>query len=265
MNSFNFSSFFIYFFFFVISIGDSVQAYAGQGRRELFELRRRTELLAKSPGDSRGGREPWNFFRFVQQSSQFIRPPPLFPFSSLSRDSQKRYFPGDSLNEILFAPLDDVVMGGASASTYDSRSRLWKGYVTDVNNGGFLGIRSKPFAQTLDLSQCQGVVFKLRLREPSRSKLRFKVGVRDSTDFNGLVWNASFDLQGNDKVETVRIPFSKLMPNRFASRVPVTKPLQTDRIAALQLVYSKFEYDGDLNPNFLLGNIEVVVEYVGVY
>jgi outer membrane protein assembly factor BamB len=39
-----------------------------------------------------------------------------------------------------FAPLDDVVMGGASYSTIDNNTGIWCGYVTDANNGGFVGI-----------------------------------------------------------------------------------------------------------------------------
>ena len=57
-------------------------------------------------------------------------------------------------------PLDDVVMGGASASSFDNDSRRWKGEVTSLNSGGFVGIRCKKLR--LDLSATQGVALKLK-------------------------------------------------------------------------------------------------------
>ena len=52
--------------------------------------------------------------------------------------------PSSSENFFRFSPLDDVVMGGASSSTIDNNTGIWKGTVTDANNGGFVGVRSVP-------------------------------------------------------------------------------------------------------------------------
>ena len=57
-------------------------------------------------------------------------------------------------NTFTFAPLDDVVMGGVSSSTFSSATGKWTGIVSESNSGGFIGIRSTPFSNTLDMSEC---------------------------------------------------------------------------------------------------------------
>eukprot|EP00320_Phaeocystis_rex_P016123 CAMPEP_0119090564 /NCGR_PEP_ID=MMETSP1178-20130426/153160_1 /TAXON_ID=33656 /ORGANISM="unid sp, Strain CCMP2000" /LENGTH=41 /DNA_ID= /DNA_START= /DNA_END= /DNA_ORIENTATION= len=38
--------------------------------------------------------------------------------------------PGDSFGDLQLYPLDDVVMGGASSSSFDNVQRKWAGEVT---------------------------------------------------------------------------------------------------------------------------------------
>ncbi|KAL7471404.1 hypothetical protein ACHAXS_011704 [Conticribra weissflogii] len=175
-----------------------------------------------------------------------------------------------------FAPLDDVVMGGASSSTIDNNTGMWTGTVTDANNGGFVGIRSTPFSNglSLDMSDCKGVELRLRLGNGKR----FKFVVRDSTEFNGVCWTTSFDatvnggvgngltklFDGSRKIDngddfksiTVRVPFEKQIPTIFAKTVP-GKVFDVKNVVGFQLAYSKFEYDGKLNENFELGEFSL--------
>ena len=150
-------------------------------------------------------------------------------------------------NFFRFSPLDDVVMGGASESTFDNNTGIWKGTVTSVNNGGFVGIRSNPFAQPLDMESCTGLEIKLRGGDGKR----FKGTVRDSTDFNGICWTTSFDTgssfsplnlwNGGDQsgiVGTVKLPFNKQIPTIFARTVP-DQVFRSDNVQGIQFAYSK--------------------------
>ncbi len=94
-------------------------------------------------------RTPWDVLRFISQSSKFVQS----PFASFSRKSTMKQTvikPGEILwtptsssssssSLLRFAPLDDVVMGGASYSTIDNNTGIWCGYVTDANNGWICG------------------------------------------------------------------------------------------------------------------------------
>jgi hypothetical protein len=91
-------------------------------------------------------RTPWDVLRFISQSSKFVQS----PFASFSRKSTMKptvikpgeilWTPTSSSSSFLrFAPLDDVVMGGASYSTIDNNTGIWCGYVTDANNGWICG------------------------------------------------------------------------------------------------------------------------------
>eukprot|EP00538_Stauroneis_constricta_P005113 CAMPEP_0119545706 /NCGR_PEP_ID=MMETSP1352-20130426/380_1 /TAXON_ID=265584 /ORGANISM="Stauroneis constricta, Strain CCMP1120" /LENGTH=246 /DNA_ID=CAMNT_0007590291 /DNA_START=267 /DNA_END=1007 /DNA_ORIENTATION=- len=207
-------------------------------------------------------RKPWNVFRFVEQSSKFIN---IIPKKAMagsvgagvtiwnSQDDAKAGF--------TFAPLDDVVMGGASSSTF--RNGRWTGEVTDANNGGFIGIRSTPSLE-LDMSQCKGL--KVTLRGDSIAR-RMKIGLRDNAEFNGIVWNSSFDVPGgkNNRDVTIKLPFNKLIPNRFANTVSDAGDFNTSNVAGIQFVYSKFEYEGALNPKFSLGDIDIEIKKIESY
>lgn len=206
-------------------------------------------------------RQAWSPFRFVQQSSKFVS----FPFAPPKGD--RTISPGEVLwspdqsssNGFRFGPLDDVVMGGVSSSSFDDSTGIWSGTVTDANNGGFIGIRSYPSFQW-DMSKCRGIQLKVKC---SSSDARIKIGLRDSAEFNGIVWNSSFDV--SNKVRTVKVPFSSLIPNKFANRVKTDAPFQKENVVGVQLVFSKFEYDGALNPRFRVGDFSLQVLEISSY
>ena len=154
-------------------------------------------------------------------------------------------------------------MGGRSISSF-SKGGKWKGTVTDANNGGFIGIRSVPNSKTYDCTACKGFQVKVRLvRSPENKRLRFKFATRDSTDFNGITWATSVDaLVG--KPTTWKIPLAKQKATRFARVVP-NERFAYDNLVGLQFVYSKFEYDGDLNPFFALGDVELEIQEIKAY
>ena len=194
-----------------------------------------------------------------------------------------------TVNFFKFAPLDDVVMGGASSSTIDNNTGMWTGTVTDANNGGFVGIRSIPFQNDLsfDLSDCEGIELRLRLGEGRR----FKFVVRDSKEFNGICWTTAFDVLenggggglagiaylfngkgegvgrkdgGNIKSTVIRIPFGTQIPTIFANTVS-GKTFDVRNVVGFQLAYSKFEFDGQLNKSFSRGNFALQILELRTY
>jgi hypothetical protein len=263
-----------------------------------------TAALATEQRPSTNKRQPWEFGRFVRQSSKFVTLP-FLPSSASTSAPATVIRPGSvvwqpsaawgaatSVPPFSFGPLDDVVMGGASSSTFDNDGGIWKGSVTDANNGGFIGIRSFP-AFKWDMTGCQGI--ELKLRQRGENDQRFKIVLRDSTDFNGVCWTTSVDVRGsggriggsipsymklfrpkddvapNDSSEstttttTVRIPFDKQIPTLFAKTVTGTTTFQKDSIVGVQLAYSKFEYDGALNPKFAVGDIQLEILEIKAY
>jgi len=228
------------------------------------------ELQQSSPTEPSSERQKWDAFRFAKQSSKFVTLPN--PFKS---NKVRVVEPGETLwkasekNDFDWFPLDDVVMGGVSESGFEQNSGVWSGTVTEANNGGFVGIRTSPSFQ-LDMSKCKGIELKIA----NSNGRRFKFIVRDSTDFNGICWTSSFDspksnifssvLKKTENFSSVKIPFNKQIPTIFARSVP-GQTFDLSNVVGFQCAYSKFEYDGDLNKNFELGDFSLQLIEVCAY
>lgn len=146
--------------------------------------------------------------------------------------------------------VDDVVMGGVSRSgleTQENGNALFTGVVSTDNNGGFASVRTRNFEPSLDLSAYQGIA--LRLRGDGQ---RYKFLIRDDNGWDSLAFASSFDTVKGQWI-TVKVPFDQLVPVMRAKTVAGARSLQTSRISALQIMLSKFEYDGQLNPAFRAG------------
>uniref|UniRef100_A0A0C9QM13 TSA: Wollemia nobilis Ref_Wollemi_Transcript_25367_2180 transcribed RNA sequence n=1 Tax=Wollemia nobilis TaxID=56998 RepID=A0A0C9QM13_9CONI len=164
--------------------------------------------------------------------------------------------------------LDDVVMGGVSESSIqfstvggeDGRpTGLFKGYVSTANNGGFASIRTKNFSPLLDLSAYDGL--ELRLKGDGH---RYKLIIRTTTDWDAVGYTTSFDTT-KEQWQTVCLPFSSFIPVFRARTVTNAAPFDTSKVASLQLMYSKFEYDGKLNPSFEPGAFELPFSSIKAY
>jgi len=236
----------------LVSIASTTSAFAS--RPSNTKSSSSTEIRATSSQE----RKPWDVFRFARQSSRFIS---LFPGSNkgvqVVQPGDTLWKPGQQQNTFTFAPLDDVVMGGASSSGFDDATGKWTGQVTEANNGGFVGIRSTPNLQ-LDMSNCKGLELKLR----SNKQKRLKVAVRDNTEFNGITWASSVNLKNGS---AVRVPFATQVPTVFAKTVDDSPAFRKVQVTAVQLVYSKFEYDGKLNPKFEAGDVDIQIEEIKAY
>lgn len=173
-------------------------------------------------------------------------------------------------HDLVFGPIDDVVMGGVSSSMLSKTplggekgdaAGIFAGNVTQANNGGFASVRSRNFSPSLDVSAYDG--FEIRLKGDGQ---RYKFIARTEDSFDGVGYTCSFDTQPG-VWQTIRIPFAKLIPV-FRAKTVMDKPSfysQSNHLSSLQLMLSKFEYDGKLNPSWREGPFELPIQYMKTY
>lgn len=157
--------------------------------------------------------------------------------------------------------LDDVVMGGVSASNivFVENTALFTGNVSTANSGGFASVRTKNFDPPFNLSGYEGV--KLRVKGDGQ---RYKLFLRTDGKWDGLGYSFSFDTVANTWID-IRIPFADLIPVFRAKIVKDAPPIDASRVCSWQLMLSKFEYDGALNPQFSPGGFSLQVESIKAY
>jgi hypothetical protein len=179
---------------------------------------------------------------------------PIFDFSQTSQTNFAE----------IWGALDDVVMGGVSQSgiRFQNQVASFEGYVSTANSGGFASVRTRNLEPALDLSAYAGV--ELRLRGDGQ---RYKFMLRTETRWDGVAYCFSFDTAAElppGAWQTVRIPFTALIPV-FRARTVADSPLNTRQVTAWQLMLSKFEYDGGLNPHFKPGWFQLRIASIQVY
>lgn len=153
-------------------------------------------------------------------------------------------------------------MGGASVSVWKRESDgsgTWSMDVTDANNGGFAGVRTRLLSPAIDASGYKGLQIKL-----AGGGKRYKVSVRDNKDWNGVGWTYIFPTNKRG-VTTVKLPFKDAVPTQYAKVMDGAGDFNPASIQALQLTYSKFEYDGGINPTFEPEKFEVSVKEISLF
>ncbi|WP_017651686.1 CIA30 family protein [Fortiea contorta] len=182
----------------------------------------------------------------------------------LSKSNEKLIFdftqPSTELKNV-WGALDDVVMGGVSASNiiFVENTALFTGNVSTDNSGGFASVRTKNFEPPFDLSGCEGV--ELRVKGDGQ---RYKLFLRTDAKWDGLGYSYSFDTVANTWIN-IRIPFANLIPVFRAKVVKDAPSIDTQKVCSWQLMLSKFEYDGALNPHFSPGGFTLQVESIKGY
>ncbi|NRB07031.1 MAG: CIA30 family protein [Richelia sp.] len=161
----------------------------------------------------------------------------------------------------IWGALDDVVMGGVSESNMQMTSdgALFAGNLSTANSGGFASVRTRNLSPILDLSNYEGI--DLRVKGDGK---RYKFFVRAESKWDGIGYSYSFDTVPNIWI-TVRIPFTDLVPVFRAKTVKDCPSVDTSNICSFQLMLSKFEYDGELNPRFSPGSFNLQVESIKAY
>lgn len=170
--------------------------------------------------------------------------------------------------ELVWGALDDVVMGGVSESTFQidptgnefgGPTGLFKGTVSTANNGGFTSIRTRNFSVPEDLSAYDGL--ELRVKGDGQ---RYKFILRTSTEWDTVGYTVSFDT-AKGEWQTICLPFSSLRPIFRARTVLDAPPFDPSKVISFQLMYSKFEYDGKLNPSFKEGAFLLPLSSIRAY
>lgn len=176
--------------------------------------------------------------------------PVIFDFINPSKDVKETW-----------GVLDDIVMGGVSESSIrliDSTA-LFTGVVSTANSGGFVSVRTRNLEPPLNLSDCEGI--QLRVKGDGK---RYKFIVRNQAKWDGIGYCYSFDTVYNIWT-TVQIPFRELIPVFRAKTLRDHPPFDPSQIFSVQLMLSKFEYDGNLNPKFSPGTFQLQVESIKGY
>ena len=161
----------------------------------------------------------------------------------------------------IWGALDDVVMGGVSASGFylDNQKAVFSGNVSTENNGGFASVRTRNFEPPLNLSGYDGIY--LRVKGDGN---RYKFFLRCDDRWDGLGYAYSFDTQ-KDVWQDVYVPFAELIPVFRAKTMNDAPPLNASNVNSMQLMLSKFEYDKQLNPSFQPGQFRLEVEEIKAY
>jgi hypothetical protein len=152
-------------------------------------------------------------------------------------------------------------MGGVSASALKRSpdGASFSGKTSTANSGGFASIRTRNFEPPLNLSGYTGI--ELHLKGDGQ---RYKFFLRDGEGWDSTAYSFAFDTVPNQWI-TVRIPFTETIPVFRAKTVIGAPPLDPSRLRSLQIMLSKFEQDGLLNPHFQAGEFSLVLRSIRAY
>ena len=191
-----------------------------------------------------------NLVRTITRSIPPATEKVIFDFTDPNRNLQETW-----------GAVDDVVMGGVSQSKIRliNNRAVFSGIVSTDNNGGFASVRTRNLEPPLDLSDYEGIELKV-----SGDGKRYKFILRCEGKWDGVGYSYSFDTI-YDFPTTIRIPFQDLIPVFRAKTVSEASQLDASKIFSMQLMLSKFEYDGELNPKFEAGSFQLEVEYLKAY
>jgi monofunctional biosynthetic peptidoglycan transglycosylase len=134
----------------------------------------------------------------------------------------------DSREASRWRPIDDVVMGGQSASsvTGEGQTGVFSGAVSLARGGGFASVRRQN--QVFDLSGFE--VLLVRARGDGR---RYKLNLRCSERFDGVVFQAPFDTMPGDW-QSIQLPLEGFEP-RYRGR-PAAGTLDLAHVVSVGLV-----------------------------
>jgi len=192
---------------------------------------------------------------------------PYLKLLGMFKGEKDVYNPSRGVESMTWGPLDDVVMGGCSQSQLSIQqgkgdtapyAAVFSGNITSANNGGFASVRTRNIEPALDLTGYDGL--KIRLRGEGQ---RYKFMLRTTDNWDSVAYCKSFDT--TEGWQDVELPFKDFFPVFRAKSVKPPPPLKLNNICSLQLMLSKFEYDGELNPSVKMGRFELPIESIKTY
>ncbi len=164
-----------------------------------------------------------------------------------------------------WSSLNDTIMGGRSSGSCSAgpQGLVMQSQVVE-EGGGFVSCRSPEFVPPLNLARYGALEFELE-GDGRRYKLAIACADRVTGAAElipgGLRWVAEFATEAQG-VSRVVVPFSRLTASVRAR--PLGIPLRFDpgRIKRLQLLHSKFNDSGGLNPGFRAGPLRLGVRSI---
>ncbi len=139
----------------------------------------------------------------------------------------------DAADAALWRPVDDVVMGGVSSSSFDRAEpgvARFSGTVSLENSGGFASVRTPP----RDWDTSGATAFLLRVRGDGK---QYKFTLRTSDGFDGIQYQARFSPPAGEWTD-VRLRVEDFVPTFRGRKVPFAPPLDPAKIRALGLMIS---------------------------
>ena len=199
----------------------------------------------------------------VSDLKRMFQPTPPPPQIAVNPQGETMLFDFRTITNLsqTWGAVDDVVMGGVSESSLVKclEGALFTGNVSTDQSGGFVSVRTRNFQIPLDLSRYTGLELKLR-----GDGNRYKFLARSSDGWDTLAYSYAFNTTANEWI-TVRIPFVEMVAVMRAKTIPNAPPIEARNIRSLQLMLSKFEYDGQLNPNFTPGQFALTIDSIRTY
>jgi monofunctional biosynthetic peptidoglycan transglycosylase len=155
----------------------------------------------------------------------------------------------DAAEAALWRPVDDVVMGGVSSSSFglaEPGIARFSGNVSLENFGGFASVRTPPRAW--DTAGATGFV--LRVRGDGHT---YKLTLRTNDGFDGIQYQARFNPPAGEWTE-VRLPVASFVATFRGRKVPFASSLDAAGVRAIGLMISDKQ----------AGPFELLVDRIGI-
>jgi len=139
----------------------------------------------------------------------------------------------DPADVALWRPVDDVVMGGVSRSTFEQAGAgiaRFRGNVSLENFGGFASVRTPP----RDWDTARAQAFLLRVRGDGKA---YKFTVRTSDGFDGIQYQSRFIATAGEWTD-VRLPVREFVATFRGRKVPFAASLDPAKVRAIGLTIS---------------------------
>ena len=155
----------------------------------------------------------------------------------------------DPADAALWRPVNDVVMGGVSRSTFGPAEpgiARFSGNVSLENFGGFASVRTPP----RDWDTAGAQAFLLRVRGDGRT---YKFTLRTGDGFDGIQYQARFAAPAGEWHE-VRLPVDEFVATFRGRKVPFAPSLDPARVRALGMMISDKQ----------AGPFELLIDRIGI-
>jgi len=139
----------------------------------------------------------------------------------------------DAADLALWRPVDDVVMGGVSRSTFERAGAgvaRFSGNVSLENFGGFASVRTPP----RDWDAAGAQAFLLRVRGDGKT---YKFTVRTSDGFDGIQYQSRFTTTAGEWTD-VRLPVREFVATFRGRKVPFAASLDPAKARAIGFMIS---------------------------